>query len=189
MNKEKIFIISGPSGAGEDSIIKGLKKHLQINSPITTTTRKMRATESEGNPYYFIDKEEFKARVEQGKFFEWTEQDNGNFYGVAYEELDRVREKDGVGILKIDYRGVITVKELLGDEAVSIFINCPVEQLAQRLYKRDNASEEFVNRRMEYAKGWFKNKDIFDFEILNDDGNLDQSIKAVQKIIEDNIKN
>ncbi|PIR95197.1 guanylate kinase, partial [Candidatus Falkowbacteria bacterium CG10_big_fil_rev_8_21_14_0_10_37_6] len=51
---QKIFIISGPSGAGEDSVIDGLKKLLPIERVITTTTRAMRKNESQGNPYYFI---------------------------------------------------------------------------------------------------------------------------------------
>ncbi|MEN8252154.1 MAG: hypothetical protein ABFQ53_01065 [Patescibacteria group bacterium] len=188
MSNKKLFIISGPSGAGEDSIIKGLRELLNINVPTTTTTRKMREGESEGRPYYFISKESFKKGVLENKFFEWTKQDNENLYGVTHVEIDDVRSKEGVGILKVDYNGVITAKKLLGDDVIAILINCPLNQIAERLKKRDNASEEFVSRRLKYAKGWLENKDVFDYEVINDDGNLEKSVAIVYDIIQKNTK-
>jgi guanylate kinase len=186
MNNKKIFIISGPSGAGEDSIIKGLKKQMDIDMPITTTTRSMRENEYEGYPYYFTTKEDFKKRIDAGEFFEWAQQDNNNLYGVTHSELESVRKSNKVAIWKMDYKGVITAKKLLKDEVIAIFINCSSKQLVRRIKKRDKASDEFIARRMEYAKGWLENRSIFDYEVVNNDGNLEQSIKQVKKIIQDN---
>ena len=71
MNKKnKLFIISGPSGAGEDSVIAGLKKCLNIEKIITTTTRKIRPDETQGKEYYFISKDEFKKSITNDEFFE-----------------------------------------------------------------------------------------------------------------------
>lgn len=72
MKKANIFIISGPSGAGEDSIINGLKKYFSVERIITNTTREIRSGESQGNPYYFIRKEEFEERKSKGDFVEWA---------------------------------------------------------------------------------------------------------------------
>ena len=80
---KNIFIISGPSGAGEDSVIEGLRDYLDIERFITTTTRKKRKGDVEGNPYYFISKKEFKARIKKGDFIEYAEQYNGNLYGTT----------------------------------------------------------------------------------------------------------
>ena len=51
---KNVFIISGPSGSGQDSIIESLALLLPLKRVITTTTRPKRDTESEGNPYHFI---------------------------------------------------------------------------------------------------------------------------------------
>ena len=67
MDKSKIFIISGPSGAGEDSIINALKAQFEIEKPITTTTREMRPGEVEGKNYYFLTKDEFEKGIKENK--------------------------------------------------------------------------------------------------------------------------
>ena len=54
LKTDKIFIITGPSGAGEDSVIEGLHEYFDISRIITTVTRPKRDGESDGNPYYFI---------------------------------------------------------------------------------------------------------------------------------------
>src|SRR3989344_41352 len=111
--KTSLIIISGPSGSGEDSIIEGLKEYFPLERVITTTTRQMRRTESEGNPYYFISTEEFADRVDRGDFFEYAQQYNDHFYGVTFAEIERVKNSGKIGIWKIDYKGVIKVKELM----------------------------------------------------------------------------
>ena len=87
---KNVFIISGPSGAGEDSIIEGLRERFPIERIITTTTREMRSGESQGNPYYFISKEEFERKIQEKGFVEYALQYNGNLYGVTKEEIERV---------------------------------------------------------------------------------------------------
>jgi len=188
MNTKKLFIISGPSGAGEDSIIKGLKEKLNITVSITTTTRKMRDGESEGNPYYFITKEEFRKGIKNNEFFEWTEEDAGNLYGITQKEITRLRNDSRVSIWKVDYNGVVAAKKLLSQDVIAIFIKCPLNQLAQRLKLRDNASDEFIERRLKYAKGWLENEGVFDYTVVNSDGKLKESIDAVYNIITANTR-
>ena len=191
--KSNVFIISGPSGAGEDSVIKGLKKHLNIERVITTTTREMRPGESQGRPYYFISKEEFKKGVKNGDFFEWAEEDNNNFYGVTRKEIERAKNhvefspRGGAVIWKVDYKGVITIKKTL-PEAVAIMISAPADILEKRIRNRDKVSEEFVRERMEYAKGWERNKKFFDYIIENKEGKLNKTISKVAEIIKKNLK-
>jgi len=181
--KNRLFIISGPSGAGEDSVIKGLKEIMSIEAVVTTTTRPLRVGESQGIPYYFISKEEFVRGVEKGDFYEWAEEDGGNFYGVTKKEIERVMNLDKVGIWKVDYKGVVNIKKILPEIKV-VFIDAPEESRRQRVKTRDNASDEFVNRRMEYGKGWYEIKHLYDYEVLNEDGKLEDSIKKVANIIE-----
>lgn len=185
MNIEKhsnIFIISGPSGAGEDTIYKELLKKFDIERIITTSTRLMRPGESQGKPYYFISKEEFLKGVNGGKFFEYAEEDNGNYYGVTKAEVERVREMNKIVVWLCDYQGVLTVKKLIPN-AIAILITAPLDVLEYRIRKRDNADDEYVKGRMEHAKGWFENRDKFDYEVENEQGKLAKAVEKVADII------
>ena len=161
---KKLFIISGPSGAGEDSVIEGLKKKFDIEKIITTTTRPIRPTEKNGREYYFIDKEEFKKKIANQEFFEWAKEDNGQLYGGTLAEVERVKNSDKIGIWKIEYQGAITAKTI-EPTAISIFIYIPIELIEKRLKNRGNVSEECIRQRLQYAQGWFDNRDKFDYEV------------------------
>lgn len=187
MEKSKIFIVSGPSGAGEDSIIDGLQKELALERIITTTTRSMRPGESQGKPYYFITSEEFSKRLTDNDFVEHAKQYNGHLYGVTKEEIDRVQKSGKIGIWKIEYKGVVAVKQLF-PEIKAIFVNAPsLEILENRIRRRDNVSEEYIQERMEYTKEWLKYKDIYDYSVINEEGQLEKAVKEAAEIIKANI--
>jgi guanylate kinase len=183
----KIFIISGPSGAGEDSIIEGLKKIFSIERVITTTTRKMRPGESQKNPYYFISKREFAKRIKENKFFEYAQEYNNYYYGVTHKEIKRVKNSKKIGTWKIEYKGVITAKKIM-PEVKAIFINAPLAILKKRIERRSNVSKEFIKERMDYTKEWLKHKDIYDYQIINEEGKLKKTINQVAKIIKENTR-
>jgi len=185
----KIFIISGPSGVGEDSVIEGLRKYFDIERIITTTTRQMRPGESQGNPYYFISQEEFQEKINNDELAEYAQEYNDNFYGVTKEELNRVNSCGKIGLWKIEYKGVITAKKKF-PEIKSIYIAPPsLEILKRRIMKRDNVSEEYVNERMEYTKEWMKYEHIYDYKVVNEENKLDDAIVEVANIIKNNISN
>lgn len=179
-----IVIISGPSGAGEDSVIEGLRAYTRVNRIITTSTRPKRVGETDGNPYYFISVDEFERKIQNNEMVEWAKQYNGNLYGVTKEELERVNELPGVGTWKIEYQGVMTAKRLY-PEIRSIFIMADsLEVLEARIRSRDNVSEEFVRERMEYTKEWLKHEDIYDYKVINRQGKLDEAVKEIVGILE-----
>jgi guanylate kinase len=182
MKKSNIFIISGPSGAGEDSIIEGLKKFFKIERIVTTTTRAMRSKESQGNPYCFISRENFIARRDSNEFVEWAEQYNGNLYGVTKKEIERVKNSGHIGTWKIEWKGVMTAKKIF-PEIISIFINAPLAVLENRIHHRDNVSEGYIKERMKYTEEWLNHKNIYDYEIINEEGKLEETIKKVADII------
>jgi guanylate kinase len=184
----KIFIISGPSGAGEDSVISGLRNKFSIERIITTTTRKMRKGESQGNPYYFVAEDEFKKKIEQNELAEWAQEYNANFYGVTKKELGRVMNCPKIGLWKIEYKGVITAKKQF-PEIKSIYIVPPsLEVLRKRIKYRDSlVTEEYLNERMEYTREWMKYEYIYDYKVINEEGKLNEAIEKVAKIIEENL--
>jgi len=185
MKKNNIFIISGPSGAGEDTIIQALKEQLNIEKIITSTTRAMRDGEVNGVDYYFLSKEEFLQGIKDKKFLEYAQEYNNNFYGVTKSEIERVLNCDKIGIWKIEYKGVKKAKKLFPN-IISIFINAPLNQIEERIRRRDNVTEEYISERMNYTKEWLKHLDIYDYEVVNEDGKLDKAVQKIKDIIKAN---
>ena len=182
-----IFIISGPSGAGEDSIIEGLNKIIPLERIVTTTTRERRESDPE-NAYYFISKEAFEEGLHNGEFAEHAKQYNGNLYGVTKAELDRVSHSDKIGIWKMEYQGVMTVKKLF-PEIQSILITVPsLDILEARIRRRSHVTDEYIQERMEYTKEWLKHTNIYDYTIVNEEGRLADSIQQALAIIQSSVK-
>ncbi|MBL7058319.1 hypothetical protein ISS03_03205 [Patescibacteria group bacterium] len=183
--QNNLFIISGPSGAGEDSIIQGLIKNgVILERVITSTSRNMRSGEVNGNPYYFLSREDFKKKIDNSEFFEWAKEYNNNYYGVTNDEIKRVERCGKVGIWKIGYKGVRTAKKLLPD-IKAILINAPLIQIEARIRARDKGvSDEYIAERMMYTKEWLEYKYLYDYEVVNSNGNLDKSIQAVMEILD-----
>lgn len=182
-----IFIISGPSGAGEDSIINKLEKLIPLERVTTTTTRPMRSGESEGRPYFFISEKDFKNKIKKNVFFEWAEEYNGNLYGVSKKEINRVKKSGKIGIWKIEYKGVLALKKLF-PKIIAILIFAPLPVLKNRIMSRDkNISKKYLQERMKYTKEWMRHKNIYDFIIMNEQGKLNEAVKKVLKIIDKNL--
>ncbi len=180
-----IFIISGPSGAGEDSVIDGLKKILPIEKIVTSTTRKMRQGEVHGINYYYISQTEFEEKIKNDELAEWTKEYNDNLYGVTRTELERVNNSGKIGLWKIEYKGVISAKTKFPDMK-SIYIAPPsLEILRQRIVRRDpTVSEQYLEERMAYTREWMKHEDIYDFKVINEEGYLEETIQKVAEIIQ-----
>lgn len=182
METNRLFIISGPSCAGEDSIIDGLSGRLPIERVITTTTRELRPGETQGKPYYFVSRSEFDKKRTAGEFLEWAEEYNGQFYGVTREELERVASSGKIGVWKIEWKGVETAKRLFPD-IVAILVTAPFESIESRLRKRDNLTDTYFAERMAYTREWMNHTDIYDYTIENLDGELEKSISQTEAII------
>lgn len=183
MNKNNIFIISGPSGAGEDSIIEKLKERLNIERIITSTTRAMRAGESGGNPYYFISSAEFQEKIRKNEFLEYAKEYNDNFYGVTKEEIERIKKSGKIGIWKIEYKGVMSAKKIFPG-IVAIFVNTEtLEVLEDRIRRRGGVTEDYIKERINYTKEWLRHKDIYDYTVINKENELMQAVREVEDII------
>lgn len=184
-----IFIISGMSGAGEDSIITGLEKYFDCEPIVNTTSRQIRPGESQGNPYYFLTREEFENGIEKNDFVEYAKQYNDNYYGASYNELERVEKSGKIGLWKMEYQGVITAKKKF-PEIKSIYIAPPsFEILKQRILKRNpDFDKKLLEERMEYNKEWAKHEYIYDYKVVNEEGKLDETIQKVAEIIKKNLK-
>lgn len=183
MAEGNVFVVTGPSGAGKDSVIDRVREMgLDFGSVTTTSTRPMRPGESEGNPYYFLSRDEFEQKVANGEMIEWAEVYD-NFYGCTREEVDRVRRKHEVVIIKVDPQGARTYMDMIED-AKTIFIKPPsIEFLEKRLNKRATDAPDVIANRLKVAEEELQNLDQWDFVVVNEEDMLDAAAQEVIDIM------
>src|SRR5579875_989143 len=147
----KVFVITGPSGVGKGTLIRGLLERVPgLELSISATTRPPRPGERDGVDYYFLSEEEFERRVRGGDFLEHARY-AGHRYGTLRSELER-RLKAGSGVvLEIEVQGARQVRAAMPD-ALAVFIAPPsLAALEARLQGRGTDNPEQVRRRLEQA--------------------------------------
>lgn len=181
MSKGKLFIVSGPSGSGKDTILQGVfKKHPEIKLSISSITRAMRAGEVEGEKYHFISRDEFEELLKNDMLLEHNVF-VGNYYGTPKAPVEECLNAGGDMILEIDVNGAAQVREKM-PEAISIFIMPPsFEVLKNRLSGRGTETEEVVEQRMTAALGEIARAKEYDYIVINDQ--LDVAIDDLLSII------
>ena len=177
---KKLYVISGSSGVGKGTVIKGfLDRNPQFILSVSCTTRNPRQGEIDGVNYFFLSKEEFQKNISEDKFLEYA-QFAGNFYGTKKKYVNECLAEDKNVILEIDTQGALQVKKRM-PEAVLIFI-CPpsFEELEKRLRGRHTEDEETIQRRLSEAKAELERAEAFDYKIIND--SIENAIKSIEKI-------
>ena len=179
--KGNLVVISGPSGAGKDTIVEELKKiNKNIWVSISMTTREIRPGDIPNESYYFVSKEEFEDRIKEDKFLEYALY-NGNYYGTPKDKiLDKLN--DGIDvILVIEIQGALKVKELIKD-AIFIFILPPsMQELKRRLIQRKTESIAKIIKRFETAYKEINEITKYNYVVINDDINI--SVEKVNSIL------
>lgn len=169
MAKGRLFIVSGPSGSGKDTVLeKALQSRPDIKVSISCVTRAIRNNEIDGVNYHFISREQFMDMIERGELLEYNEY-VGNFYGTPKAPVDLAVAEGRDFILKIDVNGANNVKKIVPD-AVRIFIMPPsLEVLKSRLSGRGSETEETLNNRLCVALEEIKCAAEYDYIVVNDD--------------------
>lgn len=175
-----LIVLSGPSGVGKGTIAKLLcERNENISLSISCTTRSPRDGETNGKEYFFIDKETFKDKISQNGFLEYSNHFE-NFYGTPKDFVLKSLEKKDV-LLEIDVNGGLNVKKSF-PSAVLVMIAPPsIEEIRNRLIKRNTETLEKIELRMERINYEFEKSSLYDYTVVNDD--LIDAVKAVEKII------
>lgn len=179
----KLFILSGPAGAGKGTLRKKLFEAMpDLVYSVSCTTRHIRPGEEEGRDYHFIQKDEFATLVDRGAFLEWAEV-HGNYYGTRQSDVERSLEKGIDVVLEIDVQGAANVIRKMPD-AVKIFITAPsLDILRDRLERRGTETPEQLMLRMKNAEIEIRCADDYDRIIVNDD--LDRAAGELIKMVAD----
>lgn len=180
VKKNKLFVISGSSGVGKGTVIKGfLDRNPNFQLSISYTTRDKREGEVDGLNYFFRTKEEFKKSIENDEFLEWAEF-SGNYYGTKKAFVEKTLNKNISLILEIETQGALQLKEKM-PEAVLIFIAPPsYEDLEYRLRNRNTESEEVIQKRLDFVKFEMKNSQYYDYKVIND--TVENAVSELEKI-------
>lgn len=178
-----IFLVSGPSGVGKDTLMNEVLKMPGVERVVTTTTRSMREDERQGVPYEFVKTEEFEARAERDEFFERSFH-YGHWYGITHRELQEKVTRGGVVLWKVDMNGVKTIAKEL-PYVITIAILPDTERAPeQRSRKRGANSEHEIAQRLREDRecvAWLN--EHAQHRIINREGRMDVAIREFQEII------
>ena len=177
----RAFVITGPSGVGKGTLIRGLMERVgDLELSVSATTRAARAGERDGVDYHFLSREEFDRRLAAGEFLEHADY-AGNRYGTLRSQLeDRLRAGHPV-VLEIEVQGARQVREAM-PEALQVFIAPPsLEALRARLTGRGTDDVEEVERRLRVAEGELAAQPEFGHVVVND--HLEEALEQLTEIV------
>lgn len=164
----KVFVITGPSGVGKGTLIRGLLEQMpELERSVSATTRRPRPAERDGVDYHFLTPDEFERRVAGGEFLEHATY-SGNRYGTLRSEVERRLGQERPVVLEIEVQGARQVRETMPD-AVLVFIAPPSrEALRARLIGRGTDTSEQVDARMRTAERELAAQAEFPHVVVND---------------------
>ena len=170
-----IYIITGPSGVGKNTIINELSNHLDFYFSVSHTTRPRRENEVNGKDYYFITEEEFENLIKSDQMIEY-EQYGDFYYGTSREELSN---DSSIIILDLEVNGAT---KLLGENNKfnGIFIDIDDYELIKRLKNRGH-DESFIKKRMKLANLQREKKELYQYHVDNED--IKTSVNQILDII------
>jgi len=179
-----LLVVSGPSsGVGKDSVVNGFMQKYKLGKIVTFTSRSKRPGERNGYDYHFIAASEFEHRIKKGFFLEW-EKYLENFYGTPKHKVKKALRSGQDVLLRVDVRGARSVKKAI-PEAVLIYIAAPsFAIMAKRLKNRKGTTEEELEKKLQVATWEVEQFEGFDYLVVNEEGELDQTINMVKGILE-----
>jgi guanylate kinase len=178
-----LVVLSGPSGVGKDAALNELRK---LDRPwhfvVTATTRPIRAGETDGVDYIFLDEPTFLDMKERNKFVECA-QVYGNWYGVPKSQVTSGLASGKDVILKIDVQGAATVRQMAPNALFIFMVPGSFQDLKDRLAQRMTESNPEMELRLKTAAAELEQAKDFDRQVVNSQDKLEQAVADIDRAI------
>ena len=179
-----LIVISGPSGAGKDTVVQRMiERGLPFHFVVTATTRAQRPNEVNGRDYFFVSKDEFARMMDQNELIEYALV-YGDYKGIPKAQVREALASGKDVIMRLDVQGAESVRKLAAD-ALLIFITTESEEeLVQRLKQRKTETDDSLAIRIATARKELQRMEAFDYIIVNHEFLLDHTVDIVRAIID-----
>ena len=179
-----LFVVSGPSGAGQDTLVEALReRRASLRYSVSATTRSPRPEERNGEHYFFVPLEEFERLLREGRLLEWREY-NGNLYGTPRDYVERSLAEGYDVVMKPEVNGALAVKAAYGDAVLIFLVPDHFSNLRERLLARRTETNEEIARRLEIAQTEMKFIRSFDYIVVNEQDRSERAVRDLEAILQ-----
>jgi len=179
-----LFVVSGPSGAGKDTLVEALRdRRPNLQYSVSATTRSPRAGERTGEHYFFVSNEEFAELLRHGGLLESREY-NGNLYGTPRDYVQQSLTQGYDVIMKPEVNGALAVKAAYGGAVLIFVVPDRFSHLRERLLARRSETNEEIAERLEIAHREMQYIRSFDYIVVNEQGRPEQAVRDLESILQ-----
>ncbi|WP_273950613.1 guanylate kinase [Leuconostoc mesenteroides] len=177
-----LIVLSGPSGVGKGTVRKAIfeEEIIDFQYSISATTRQPRAGEVDGEDYFFVTREQFEEKINNGDMLEYAKYVS-NYYGTPKSFIDETLASGRDVFLEIDVQGALQVKSKM-PEGIYIFLTLPdLANLRDRLVGRGTDSADVIEKRVAAARDELKMMINYDYAVENDV--VSNAVERIKSII------
>jgi len=178
-----IVILSGVSGVGKTTIAKLLEER-EFNRSISYTSRIQRQEEEHGKDYMFIEREDFEKKIEEEFFLEYTQQFD-NFYGTAFEQIDKLLHEKQRVIMCLSKDGYQAALAKWPNLVLGIYMLPPEEEVLQERLCARNSGDMSVRMNAIREKTQHLEDDYAGYHHKITPGTIEENLQKVLGIIEE----
>jgi guanylate kinase len=179
-----LFVVSGPSGAGKDTLVDALLARTpRLRYSVSATTRSPREGEIEGQHYFFLTEEEFERRRDAEEFLEWRVY-NGNLYGTPRDYVERTIAEGYDVIMKPEVNGALAVQAAYPAAVLIFLVPDRFSYLRERLLTRRTETNEEIAQRLEIAHQEMQFIRSFDYIVVNEQHRAEEAVDDLAAVLQ-----
>lgn len=178
-----LFVVSGPSGAGKDTLVDALRARTsRLRYSVSATTRRPRQGEIEGEHYFFLSPAEFERRRDAEDFLEWRVY-NGNLYGTPRDYVEQTLADGYDVIMKPEVNGALAIQAAYPAAVLIFLVPDRFSYLRDRLLERRTETNEEIARRLEIAHQEMKFIRNFDYIVINEQHRSEEAVEDLEAVL------